>query len=164
MDGKVMNFLPVARQYVGIDFYREVTFPNDEKFIVACYRAFNAMGLIGPECNGIVILHINKKSILADELAKESTGYFGNSPKQLAEAERICGLSYEDFCAYVNASGRNRYTIGGPDPKKIKFPKLPFKAEQFKATQWDTAEQKARFCRQLAKFILSGYQWEHCRE
>ena len=33
----------------------------------------------------------------------------------------------------------------------------PFKAEQFVATQWDTAEDKAKFANHLVRFVESDY-------
>lgn len=36
--------------------------------------------------------------------------------------------------------------------------KTPFKVEQFTPTQWDTAEQKAKFANHFVRFVESGFK------
>ena len=95
--------------YVSHDSKRK--FENGRTFRVLIAGAFNAMGLIGSESNGIVILDEDKKRVLADEIMRQGTGWFGPSQKQLDVFEAIQTMPWTHFQALVNNSGRNRYKI-----------------------------------------------------
>lgn len=69
---------------------------------VVLYGAYNAMGLIGPECNGIAILDEDARCVVLDGHLTEDTGYFGPSRRQVLEYSRILGMTdaeLEDFIA-----------------------------------------------------------------
>ena len=104
------NVLP----YVGVQFDKNVTFktPNgDRTFRIITYQAYNAFGLIGSEYNGVAILDEENHSVLCDNIAKEATGYFGVSEKQLKMAEDILKKNWVDFQIFVNWEERSRYKI-----------------------------------------------------
>lgn len=110
----VINQFPAIGPYMGVTVDKKVSFKAGRKtrnFRVIVYGAFNAYGLIGPEKNGIAILDEDNRAVLADELERESSGYFGPSKKQFSRAVEILGMAWEDFRALVNNSGRNRYEI-----------------------------------------------------
>jgi len=95
------NLMP----YMGVQFEKIVTHQvagKPRKFHVFTCQAYNAFGLIGPEHNGIVIADADKRQILCDGLARENTGYFGVSQKQVDEFERIVGLPWDQFRDFVN--------------------------------------------------------------
>ena len=99
--------------YTGVEYKEEKCFSDgvDRKFIIATYQAYNAFGLIGSECNGIVILDDDKKQVLCDEIAIQSTGWFGASTEQVELFNRLLGMTWEEFQEFVNSHPRSRYEI-----------------------------------------------------
>ena len=53
------------------------------KFRLLLYGAYNACGLIGSEYNGVAVLDEYARNVVADNIAQESSGYFGPSVKQI---------------------------------------------------------------------------------
>ena len=109
----ILDF-PNIGPYMGVTVDKRVTFKDGRKkrnFRVIVYGAFNAYGLIGPEKNGIAILDEDNRAVLADEIERESSGYFGPSRAQFVRAVEILKMDWTDFRALVNGSGRNRYEI-----------------------------------------------------
>lgn len=80
-------------------------------FIVSVAAAYNAMGLIGPEHNGLFILDDTAKQVVMDRHCEESSGYFGPSKRQITEHARVMALSDADFIAFIKASPRYRGTL-----------------------------------------------------
>lgn len=105
------NLLP----FMGVQFDKTVSFKekgqSPRKFRVITYQAYNALGLIGSECNGVAILDEDKKLVLCDEILKQDTGWFGASDAQVAEATRICFLPWKEFQAFVNTHPRTRHKV-----------------------------------------------------
>lgn len=93
---------------VTMDAIRDI---GSEKYRILLYAAYNAMGLIGSECNGIVVLSEDRCDIVCDELGRESSGYFGPSQAQLALFEKLSTCTAKEFRATVNASKRLRYSV-----------------------------------------------------
>ena len=77
-------------------------------FIVSVAAAYNAMGLIGPEHNGVFILDDTGKSVVMDRHCEESSGYFGPSKRQIAEHARIMALPDADFMTFMKSNPRYR--------------------------------------------------------
>ena len=102
--GKVGPFEMVSRDKIR-------KFDNGRSFRLVLYGAYNAMGLIGSECNGVAILDEDKLQVLADEIGKIDSGYYGPSKDQVATYDRMMAMSWPEFQVLVNESGRNRYTI-----------------------------------------------------
>lgn len=87
-------------QYMGIR--RKATRVIDGKtFIVAIYGAYNAMGLIGSEHNGIVVLNDTDKQVVTDKAECTSSGWFGASNQQVALFTFLLELNDEDFLRAV---------------------------------------------------------------
>ena len=98
------NVLP----FMGVEFDQTVG-----NFRVITYQAYNAMGLIGPEKNGIAVLNETEQNVLLDEYCKQSSGYFGMS-KIFDKAKQLCDMIENNFDAFVelvNTNPRSRYEI-----------------------------------------------------
>lgn len=111
---EVINVFPAIGPYMGVTMDKKITIKNGRKarnFRVIVYAAFNAYGLIGSEKNGIAILDEDNRQVLADEIEKESSGYFGPSQNQLSRFNEIRAFSWPEFREFVNSCGRNRYDI-----------------------------------------------------
>jgi hypothetical protein len=88
---------------------------GERSFTVIVASAYNA-GIIGPECNGLVVLDDNHRQVLLDEHLKESSGYFGASERQQAEFKRVMAMEWPDFTAFLR--GNKRYRGGVDDIDK----------------------------------------------
>jgi hypothetical protein len=122
----------------------------DRNFIVAIYGAYNAHGLIGSECNGIVILDDDEKNVVLDEHAKADTGYYGASAQQRAEFEKIVAMSPDAFEIFVQSNPRSRFKDFKLNPglKTRKAKKLNVRSFVTFVTNTDlgyNAEAKERF-------------------
>jgi len=80
-------------------------------FRVLVYGAYNALGLIGPENNGIAVLDEDRMQVILDGHCPQETGYFGPSEGQVAEWERICGLGAEEFVEFCNSHPMSRASV-----------------------------------------------------
>lgn len=98
---------------MGIELEYSVDFGKDNgTFLIGTYQAFNAMGLIGPEKNGIFVLDDTRHLVILDEHLIQSSGYFGASKEQFAEVRRISKLNWKAFKTFVNSHPRHRHDIG----------------------------------------------------
>lgn len=77
-------------------------------FRILLYGAYNAMGLIGPEMNGIAVLDEDNKCVLTDGLAREESGYFGPSRSQIKYFNELVESDWETFRTTINNSERSR--------------------------------------------------------
>lgn len=68
---------------------------------VILYGAYNALGLIGPEDNGIAILDETRKRMILDGHQKEETGYFGPSKSQVEEFVRIMAMDDDQLEEFI---------------------------------------------------------------
>lgn len=101
-----------AHPYEFVSQQTKITFAKPKRtFIILIYGAYNAMGLIGCERNGIAILDEDNKQILCDEICKELTGYNGPSIKQMQEYHNLLNMSWNKFKDFVNTNERSRYQI-----------------------------------------------------
>lgn len=80
----------------------------EHTFVLVLYGAFDAYGLIGPECNGIAVLSVDDGQVVLDEHYKETTGYFGPSERQKEEFDRLMGLGAEEFIRFCRTHPRTR--------------------------------------------------------
>ena len=101
--------------FVGVDYECVIAFKQarrrDRKFHVFTYRAYNACGLIGHECNGIAVCDIERGRLVCDEIAKQGTDYFGPSVEQVETIKRLLTSSWAEFREVINSSPRSRYSI-----------------------------------------------------
>lgn len=87
-------------QYMGVTHvhYKEV---NTIKYTIFIYSAYNAMGLIGTECNGIGIVDDTNRRVVTDGIASEYSGYIQPSAKTYREYQRIKALEGPDFLDFL---------------------------------------------------------------
>jgi len=78
------------------------------KIRIVLYGAYNALGLVGPEMNGIAILDEDARRVILDGHYQEDTGYFGPSRKQLIEYSRIADMSDSDIEEFIANHPRAR--------------------------------------------------------
>lgn len=116
----VLSLLRVG-PYVGVS--RDV---KRGRYRILVYGAYNAMGLIGSEHNGICVLDDQDLRVVADRLAQVSSGYYGPSPLQIKAFEHLLTCSPQKFADYINRSGRNRFDI---DPATVPSAKKAQKAQ-----------------------------------
>lgn len=79
-------------------------------YIVGIAGAYNAMGLIGSEYNGIFVLDETNKNVLTDQEHPESSGYHGPSKAQWDALSRIMILSDAEFVHWIMSRPRYRGT------------------------------------------------------
>ena len=99
--------LPSVGPYVGVS--KDTIRPDG--FRVLVYGAYNAMGLIGSEYNGIAVLDENKKAVVTDNLGRETSGYCGPSVAQLEFFDQLVAMPTDEFKRQINMSARLRYEI-----------------------------------------------------
>ncbi len=97
--------------FTGVQYDITVTFDKNNVYRIISYEAYNAMGLIGSEHNGIAILDENKKQVLTDLIMQAGSGWGGVSNKVFAEMDRLSRLTLDEFKEFVNTNDRTRYTI-----------------------------------------------------
>ena len=104
-----MNVLELKQvgPYMGVQ-RDEIVKHHGRTFRLMLYGAYNAFGLIGSECNGIVVLDEDNMCVVLDEEAKISSGYFGASDKQKARFDELVGMSWEHFEAWIDGHRRRR--------------------------------------------------------
>ena len=70
-------------------------------YVIGIAGAYDAMGLIGPEHNGIFVLDDDAKRVVLDRHCEIASGYHGPSDEQWAEFKRIAELpeaAFKNFC------------------------------------------------------------------
>ena len=87
--------------------------------VIAVYGAYNAMGLIGPEYNGIVILDNTDKMVLVDRHMEHpgGSGYYGPHPDTVREWARLVNMSPSDLLLFIREHPRSRdeaYSFNAP--------------------------------------------------
>lgn len=102
------NYLP----YMGIerDGIRTLTSPDGSThhFRIFTYQAYNALGLIGSEKNGICIANEDKKFIICDEIGRESSGWLGASSFQLKTWNNLLNCPDSEFIELISSHPRLR--------------------------------------------------------
>lgn len=76
-------------------------------FTVLVASAYDA-GIIGPEHNGITVIDEDNQSIVLDQHFRESTGYFGPSPRQQSEYKRVMQMGWTEFSEFCRSNRRFR--------------------------------------------------------
>lgn len=98
---KVGPYEAVTHDHVREDGYR-----------ILLSGAYNAMGLIGPEHNGIAVLDEVNKQVVTDCVGRQASGWYGDSgspgERIVALFEELKNASPEDFAARVNDLGAVR--------------------------------------------------------
>jgi hypothetical protein len=81
---------------------------GDRHFTLLISGAYNAMGLIGSEYNGIVVLDDDHLQVVLDQHMKADSGYYGPTNKQIDEWERILKMNYDEFIKLCREHPRTR--------------------------------------------------------
>ena len=97
-------------QYTGAEHLAELTF-GKQRFKLCTYQAYNAMGLIGSEFNGIAILDDLHRKVVLDGHLQAGSGWNGVRPAVVQEFYRIAKMSWPEFREFVNAHPRARHEI-----------------------------------------------------
>jgi hypothetical protein len=97
-------------QYTMVSRDKSVKF-GDRSFRVVLYGAYNAMGLIGTEHNGIAVLDEDRMQVVLDGHYPEESGAFGATEAQACEWRRICRLPAEEFVEFCNSHPNSREPI-----------------------------------------------------
>ena len=90
------------------DKIREV---GREKYRILLYGAYNAMGLVGSESNGIAVLSEDRSNVVCDELCCEPEKGSGATENQTETFNKLLNCSESEFRSIVNECPRSRYTI-----------------------------------------------------
>lgn len=112
---EVISTFPALGPYMGVTRDKVINFKINRKssrsFRVIVYGAYNAMGLIGSEHNGIAILDEDNRTVLCDRITEESSGYFGPSKNQLESFDNFAAMPWGEFKDFINSNSRTRYQI-----------------------------------------------------
>lgn len=77
-------------------------------YIVGIAGAYDALGLIGPEHNGVFVLDDTNKRVLTDRNCEESSGYFGPSRRQWDALRDVMKMPAREFVRWVASTPRYR--------------------------------------------------------
>lgn len=110
MKGKGDTNMKSVGQYTMVSRDETLKFGN-RTFRVVLYGAYNAMGLVGTESNGIAVLDEDRMQVVLDGHHSEESGAFGPTEFQVCEWRRICGLSAEEFVEFCNTHNMSREQI-----------------------------------------------------
>ena len=72
-----------------------------ETFRVFISAAYNALGLIGSEHNGVVVLNDTRMAVVADNLERGTSGYHGALPGQIRLFEKMRAWDDDEFLSYL---------------------------------------------------------------
>ena len=94
-------------QYMGIR--RKVTRTvKGQTYTMAIYGAYNALGLIGSEYNGIVVVNETKKCVVTDNVEKTDSGWFGATARQVETFDKLAKLRGDAFIKAIKATANFR--------------------------------------------------------
>lgn len=97
-------------QFMGVQADTVVT-RNNRKFRILLYGAYNAMGLIGSERNGIAVLDEDRKCVLLDNECHISSGFYGASEEQQKRFKEVVEMKWPEFQKFVNGHEFKRMDI-----------------------------------------------------
>lgn len=98
--------------FMGVTQDETITL-DGRKFRIVLYAAYNALGLIGPEKNGIAVLNEDAKDVVLDEEACIGSGYYGPSKAQKVRFNEIVAMGWPTFRSWVNSHPKRRYDLSG---------------------------------------------------
>jgi hypothetical protein len=82
------------------------------KIYILLSGAYNALGLIGPEMNGIAILNDSRKGVVLDMEAQASSGWYpgfgGPTKKQQKRFEELATMENHAIIAWIRSHPRYR--------------------------------------------------------
>lgn len=102
---------PSLKPFTFISKQATLDFGDKGQYIVVIYGAYDAMGLIGTEKNGIGVLDHTNKRVLLDEHQMTNSGYFTPTERQTRSFDELVSSDWEAFRNFVNNHDRTRYHI-----------------------------------------------------
>jgi len=97
--------------YTGVSADKTKTFKNGRTFRFIIYGAYNALGLIGSECNGVAVLDNDNRTVVCDEIAKTGSGWYGSTPDQKEAFAKLLKMGWKKFQELINKHPRTREKI-----------------------------------------------------
>jgi len=94
--------------YTGVQFDRIRKYENGRSLRIITYQAFNAMGLIGSEYNGVAVLDEDSLQVVTDQLARAPSGYNGVSREAWDLAWKLVTGTWDEVKEIVNESSQCR--------------------------------------------------------
>lgn len=86
---------------------------EDIKIHIMLSGAYNALGLIGPEMNGIVVLNDTHKAVVVDMVCQEPYGWYGSyggpSPDQIELFNLMATMPEQALVDYIRSHERYRH-------------------------------------------------------
>lgn len=102
-----INDLPSIYPYIGVSADETRTVGGHSlRFII--HGAYNALGLIGSEYNGIAIFDNDYMKVVLDKHCPIGSGYYGPSVEQVEEFNRLLSLEWADLATFINSHSRSR--------------------------------------------------------
>ena len=100
---------PRKGQYMGIrgERTREIL-GGKTKLSIIIYSAYNALGLIGSEMNGIAVLDETNQAVVTDGIARADSGYNCPTKAQEAMLERMATCPEDELRGIILSSPRFR--------------------------------------------------------
>lgn len=102
------NSTPFGPYFVHNEIGQHTREAGGETFRIFISAAYNAMGLIGSEADGIVILNDTRKEVVVDQLHCSGSGYFGPHPWQVEALRKILAMPEDEFLRDVARATRFR--------------------------------------------------------
>lgn len=107
--------IAARHENVGPFMYTRGDHRRDDGYRIVLYGAYNAMGLIGTEYNGIAVLDDNRMQVWCDNICRDNSGwcYESSEPSDAQKLvfENMKKMGTEEFVAFVNAQDRCRYHV-----------------------------------------------------
>ena len=105
--------LPNIGRYIGVSYDRTRMFEESGRaFRIAVHGAYNALGLIGSEYNGVVIFDNDQQLVLCDKICQIDSGFYGPSQIQTSIAKYYAEIAtWEEFQSFVNSHSQSRYQL-----------------------------------------------------
>ena len=97
--------------FTGVSADSKRTFKNGRTFRIIIYGAYNALGLIGSECNGIAVLDEDNRTVVCDEIATTGSGWYGANAEQKKTFKQLLKIGWEKFQEIINNHPRTREEI-----------------------------------------------------
>lgn len=79
-----------------------------ETYIIGFACAYNALGLIGSERNGIFVLNETKRDVVLDEHMRIGTGWNGCKPEHIEELRKLKRMPAREFLGWIAGHPRAR--------------------------------------------------------
>jgi len=101
------NCMPDVKPYTFVVRDEMLAFgPGNYRILL--YRAFDALGVIGTEYNGIVVLDETKRAVIVDDVARCDSGYSVPTMEQDILWSWLLKMDWETFRAWVNNQSPER--------------------------------------------------------